>query len=187
MPALVDGDFRFPTVYAFILPRYSPFSPASVTSRRSSALPAGWATRRLPCASTRRSRPRTSRSRPCLSAHFLGGSVSFICDVSPPQQDLRSAFPGGGNGPPPSGLTFEKWTSCWPPDERKQLEKFMRKDNVITFHAYQEMAGGLENCIPVELLRSRGLLTKKGRMSYDSSLFTFQERLFVAPPRTGSN
>ncbi len=33
---------------------------------------------------------------------------------------LRAGFPGGGNGPPPQGLTFGPWDSCWHPELRSE-------------------------------------------------------------------
>ncbi len=75
---------------------------------------------------------------------------------------LRGGFPGGGNGPPPRGLGFEPWVSCWHPDDRAQLERILRErrgpapgaaggtgaaaqqQEGISFYAYQELAGKKE-------------------------------------------
>ena len=58
-------------------------------------------------------------------------------------QGLRQGFPGGGNGPAPTDLNFGQGWQKWPKEVRDELEKLLRRDGVITFHAYQEMAGNL--------------------------------------------
>ena len=91
-----------------------------------------------------------------FSPLYINNSIDKILTEILIFQGLRSGFPGLGNGPPPPGLNFGPWKSCWGQDVRARLESILRERNpplgpggpgagankdAVTFHAYQEMAG----------------------------------------------